>query len=253
MSKDEKLEYAKGVKGEIDNRHKRFYSDVKVAGQDDHWAIHLDGKPLRTPEKRQLVLPTKALAEVIAEEWRGQGERIDLQSMFNTRLVNVALDRTPATRGELGREAARYANTDLVCHLADGPAALRERQEAAWAPMRDWAAKEMGVKLATVEGIIAIAQPEESVEAVRVHASGLDDFRLTALVHAVALLGSAVLGLAVERRRITAVEAFDISRIDEIYQAEKWGEDAEAVKRTERNRAEANAIDLWLDALGPTI
>ena len=253
MSKDKKLEYVKGVKGEIDNRPKRFYSDVKVTGQDDHWAVHLDGKPLRTPEKRQLVLPTKELAEVIAEEWRGQGERIDLQSMFNTRLVNVALDRTPKTRGELGREAARYANTDLVCHLADGPTALRVRQEAAWAPLRDWAEKEMGVRLSTVEGVIAIAQPEASVEAVRIHASGLDDFRLTALVHAVALLGSAVLGLAVERRRITAVEAFDISRIDEIFQAEQWGEDAEAVKRTERNRAEAHALDLWLDALGPTI
>jgi chaperone required for assembly of F1-ATPase len=253
MSKDEKVEYAKGVKGEIDNRPKRFYSEVNVAGQDDHWAIHLDGRPLRTPDKRQLVLPTKELAEVIADEWRGQGERIDLQSMFNTRLVNVALDRTPVARGELGREAARYASTDLVCHLADTPAKLKARQEAAWAPLREWAAKEMGVKLSTVEGIIAIAQPEESVEAVRLHASGLDDFRLTALVHAVAMLGSAVLGLAVERRRITAVEAFDLSRVDEIFQAEQWGEDAEAVKRTERNRAEAHALDLWLDALGPTI
>jgi chaperone required for assembly of F1-ATPase len=240
-------------KGEIDNRPKRFYSEVKVAGQDDHWAIHLDGKALRTPEKRQLVLPTKALAEVIADEWRAQRERIDLQSMFNTRLVNVALDRTPVTRGELGREAARYANTDLVCHLAEAPAALRARQDAAWAPLRDWAAKEMGVRLSTVEGVIAIAQPEDSVEAVRLHASGLDDFRLTALVHAVALLGSAVLGLAVERRRITAVEAFEVSRIDEVFQAEQWGEDAEAVKRTARNRAEAHALDLWLDALGPTI
>ena len=238
-------------KGEIDNRPKRFYREAAVVGQGDHWAVHLDGKPLRTPEKKLLVLPTEALANVIADEWRAQGERIDLQSMFNTRLVNVALDRTPAARAAIGAEAARYAHTDLLCHLAEGPAALRQRQEAAWAPLRDWAGREFGVQLATVEGVIPIEQPADSVERVRLHAVGLDDFRLTAFAHGVALLGSAVLGLAVERRRITAAEAFELSRIDEAFQAEQWGEDAEAARRTDRNRAEARALDLWFEALGP--
>jgi chaperone required for assembly of F1-ATPase len=238
-------------KGEIDNRPKRFYREAAAIGQSDHWAIHLDGKPLRTPEKKLLVLPTEALANVIADEWSAQGERIDLQSMFNTRLANVALDRTPGARAAIGAEAARYAHTDLVCHLAEDPAALRQRQEAAWAPLLAWVGREFGVQLATVEGVIPVEQPADSVERVRLHAVGLDDFRLTGFAHGVALLGSAVLGLAAERRQITAAEAFELSRIDEAFQAEHWGEDAEAVRRTDRNRAEARALDLWFDALGP--
>jgi chaperone required for assembly of F1-ATPase len=241
--------YAKGVKGEIDQRPKRFYSDVSVAGEGDHWGVRLDGKPLRTPEKNLLVLPTEALANVIADEWRAQGERIDLLAMFNTRLANVALDRTPLHRAEMGREAARYASTDLVCHLAEAPAALREKQEIAWAPLRDWASQKLNVKLEAVQGVIACAQPQASIDAVRAHAATLDDWRLTALLHAVALFGSAVLGLAVERRRITAADAFELSRIDEEFQAAQWGEDAEATRAADRLRAEARALDLWLDAL----
>jgi chaperone required for assembly of F1-ATPase len=242
--------YAKGVKGEIDQHPRRFYADVSVVGEGGNWGIQLDGKPLRTPEKKLFVLPTEALANVIADEWRSQAERIDLLSMFNTRLANVALDRTPLHRGEMGREAARYASTDLVCHLAEAPNALREKQETAWAPLRAWAAQKLNVKLEAVHGVIACAQPEASVDAVRAHAATLDDWRLTALLHAVALLGSAVLGLAVERRRLTAVEAFELSRIDEAYQAAQWGEDAEATRAANRARAEARALDLWLDALG---
>jgi chaperone required for assembly of F1-ATPase len=236
-------------KGEIDNRPKRFYTDVTVVGQGDSWSIRLDGKQLRTPEKKAMVLPTEALANVIADEWRAQGERIDLQSMFNMRLANVAIDRTPGARADLGKEAARYAHTDLVCHLAENPAVLRQRQEAAWAPLRAWAGLEMGLSLMPVQGVIAAAQPDESVEAVRRHAAALDDFRLTGLVHGIAMFGSAVLGLAAERRHITAVQAFELSRIDEEFQAQQWGEDAEAARRTERNRAEARALDLWFDAL----
>lgn len=237
------------VKGEADQRPKRFYSRVDVARAEDKWTVALDGKLLRTPEKHALALPAEELAHVVADEWRAQAERIDLQSMFNTRMANVAIDRAPALRAELAEEAARYAVTDLVCHLAEKPDALRARQDAAWSPLRQWAADEMGVRLIAVEGIIAAEQPEASIAAVRRHGMSLDDFRLTALVHAVALFGSAVIGLAVERRRIRGADAHDISRIDEEFQIEQWGEDAEARRFAERSRAEAQALDLWFDAL----
>jgi chaperone required for assembly of F1-ATPase len=239
----------KGVKGEIDQRPKRFYTRVDVAQDADAWTIALDGKNLRTPEKRPLAVPTQALANVIADEWRSQAERIDLLSMFNTRLANVALDRTPGLRAEIVAEAARYATTDLVCHLAERPAALREMQEAAWTPLRDWAGQVLGVSLIPVEGIVATDQPAESIEAVRHHGLSLHDFRLTALAHAVALFGSAVIGLAVERRHILAADAHDLSRVDEAFQISQWGEDAEAKRFTERARAEALALDRWFDAL----
>lgn len=243
------MEYAKGVKGEIDQRPRRFYVEVSVARGEAGWAVMLDGRALRTPEKKLLAFPAEALAGVIADEWRAQAERIDLQSMFNTRLANVAIDRTPAARAELAAEAAKYAETDLVCHLAEGPAVLRDRQEAAWAPLRDWAAEALGVNLQPVAGIVPKAQPRASVEAVRRHAAGLDDFRLSGLLHGVGLLGSAVLGLAVERGRVSAAEAYELSRIDEAFQAAQWGEDDEAVRRADRHRAEARALDLWFGAI----
>ena len=243
------MEWAKGVKGEIDQRPRRFYKEVSTAKGEAGWGVMLDGRPLRTPEKNLLTFPTETLANVIADEWRAQAERIDLQSMFNTRLDNVAIDRTPGARAELAVEAARYAETDLVCHLAEGPAVLRDRQEAAWAPLREWAAEALGVSLQPVAGIVAKAQPGDSLEAVRRHAGGLDDFRLSGLLHGVGLLGSAVLGLAVERGRISAAEAYELSRIDEAFQAAQWGEDAEAVQRADRHRAEARALDLWFEAI----
>lgn len=242
-------EWPKGVKGEIDQRPKRFYTRVDVSPADGGFEVTLDGKSLRTPEKKLCVYPTEALARVIAEEWDRQGERIDLQSMFNVRLANVVLDRTPALRGELAEEVARFAVTDLTSHFADGPSSLRAEQQAGWEPVREWAAETIGARLEAVEGILAKAQPSESLRAISVHAMSLDDFRLTALVHAAGLFGSAVLALAVERGRISAVEAHRLSRIDEDFQARQWGEDAEAVTRAERLKDEARALDLWFGAL----
>ena len=246
----DKPEYAKGVKGEIDQRPKRFYSDVSVAPEGDAWRVTLDGKALRTPNGNPMSLPTEALAGVIADEWRAQVERIDLQSMFNSRLAHMAIDRAARAAGELAAEAARYAETDLVCHLAERPASLKAMQEAGWGPVRIRAGEEMGVKLNAVEGIIPAQQPKESLEAVRRHAEGLDPFRLAGLSHGIALFGSAVLGLGVEQGWMKAAEAYELSRIDEAYQASNWGQDAEAMRRTDRARAEARALDLWFEALG---
>ena len=168
--------------------------------------------------------------------------------MFNTRLAYGVLTVRTTLPWRWPIKSARYAETDLVCHLADGPAALRDRQEAAWAPLREWA-EGLGVALRPSVGIMPKPQPPASIEAMRAHALGLDRYRLAGLAHGVALFGSAVLGLAVERGRVTAAEAYELSRLDEAYQAEHWGEDAEAVRRTESARAEARALDLWFAAL----
>jgi chaperone required for assembly of F1-ATPase len=242
------MEYARGVKGEIDQRPKRFYTTVAVEAADASWTVTLDGRALRTPSGQRLLLPTQALAGVIAEEWRAQGERIDLATMHNTRQAYGVLDRSAEVHAATTAQLARYAETDLVCHLADAPAALRARQDAAWTPLREWAAG-MGVALSPSVGIMPKPQPPASITAMRDHAASLDAFRLGGLSTGVALFGSAVLGLAVERGRISAAEAYELSRLDEAYQAEQWGKDAEAVRRTENARAEARALDLWFAAL----
>lgn len=246
---DERAEYAKGVKGEIDQRPRRFYTDVTVAAEDGFWRILLDKRALRTPGGNPLSIPSERLAEAIAAEWRAQGERIDLYTMHLTRMAYGALDRSPETWEAAASEARRFAGTDLVSYLADRPDVLRDRQQAAWGPLREWAGQAHGVALDTVVGIIPRPQPEASLDAMHAHFTSLDAFRKAGLTHAIPLLGSAVLGLAVERGRLTAADAYEISRIDEAYQVEQWGEDSEAAKRTERGRAEAAALDAWFAAL----
>lgn len=237
------------MKGEIDTRPRRFYQTVDIALSDGGWGVLLDARPVRTPARRMLALPTEALAEVVADEWRGQADRIDFATMHANRLANVAIDRTPDNRDALIAEAARYAETDLVSHLAEDPSALRQRQDEAWAPLRDWADKALGVRLVPVTGIIAAPQPSDSIAALRGHAETLDDFRLTGFAHSVALLGSVVIALAVERRKVTAAAGYEASLVDEAYQTSLWGEDAEAARRRESVRAEAVALDSWFDAL----
>lgn len=243
------MDYAKGVKGEIDQRPKRFYKDVAVVDDGGGWRVTLDGRALKTPAGNPLSLPTLLLAETIAAEWQAQEERIDLHSMLLTRLAYGAIDRTEEAWTTAAQEAARYAGTDLVCYLADRPEALRDRQESAWSPLRAWAGGAHGVVLETVSGVIPHDQAEASLEAMRAHAASLDRFRFAGLAHAIPLFGSAVLGLAVERGRLSAAEAFEVSRIDEVFQNEQWGEDAEAARRTALGRREAAALDRWFAAL----
>ena len=221
---------------------RRFYKTASSARSDTGWRIELDGRPVRTPDKTELSLPSEALASLVVLEWESQAENIDPATMPLTRLSNVAIDRTPETREALADEVAKYTETDLVCHLAANPVELRERQEAGWRPLRDWAGKSLNIMLVPVEGVIASPQPAASILAARDHAMSLDDFRLTGLAWATGLFGSAILALAVEQGKVSAEDAFERSRIDEAWQIEQWGEDEEARTATENRRRDARAL-----------
>ena len=228
---------------------KRFYKQAATVEIEGGWTVELDGRGLKTPEKSPLRLPLKALADAIADEWEAQQDRIRIASMHLTRLANVALDRTPKLRDGMADELARYCETDLLCHLAGSPQDLRDQQDAAWAPIRIWAGKALGIMLVPTEGILASPQPDASLEAARVHALGLDDFRLTGLSYACGLFGSALLALATEQGEIDALDAFERTLVDEKYQMERWGTDAEAEARIAGHRREAAAVKTWFDSL----
>lgn len=231
------------------NRPKRFYKDASVERIEGGWTVHLDGRALKTPAKAGLVLPTEALAAAVAEEWRGQGETLELQTMTLTRLANVAIDRPPEARADLVAEVQRYGETDLTCYLAEHPEDLRLRQDEAWRPWRDWAGETLGVVLVPVHGLMASPQPQASLAAIGVHADGLDDFRLTGLAWACSLLGSAVLALAMERGAVSADAAFKASLVDEDWQMEQWGEDEEALAARAGRERDAQALGVWFAAL----
>jgi chaperone required for assembly of F1-ATPase len=234
---------------EPDARPKRFYSSAAAERLGEAWTVALDGRTLKTPGRAALALPTRALADAIAEEWAGQGERIDLLRLHLTRLANVTLDRVPETREALADEVARYCETDLICHIAEEPEDLIALEEGHWAPIRDWAADTLGVILVTTEGVRAEPQPDASLEAARDYALSLDDFRLAALALGCGLYGSALLAMAVVEGVLSAEDAFESSRLDEAWQIARWGEDEESAAATDAKREEAAALGTWVRAL----
>jgi chaperone required for assembly of F1-ATPase len=213
---------------------KRFYQDVAIA--DDGAALLLDGKTVRTPGKAELVLPTRALAEAVAEEWRAQGERIDPATMPLTKLANSAID------GVVGREPAviddimSHAASDLVCYRAHAPQGLVAAQARHWDPVLVWAKDALGAPLKLGAGVVHVAQPQASLDRLRQTMLGRDAFSLAALHVMTALTGSALLALAVALGRLSPEEAWAAAHVDEDWQISQWGEDAEAAERRENRR-----------------
>ena len=234
---------------ESEERLKRFWKVVDVAPGDDGWSVTLDGRTPRTPAHAKLTLPTEAAARLVAEEWAAQGEFIEPGTMPATRLASTAIDRVSQTREPVADEIAAYAGSDALCYLAEHPTPLVTRQAREWAPWRDWAANELGVALHPAEGIVHRAQDPAAIARVRDLALSLDDFALTGLATAVPLLGSAVLGLALQRGALTGEAAFDLSRLEEAFQEEQWGIDADNAERTALRRAEAVLLERWFKAL----
>jgi chaperone required for assembly of F1-ATPase len=229
----------------------RFYQDVDIAPSDGGYTVRLDGKPIRTPTKALLEVPTRSLAEAIAEEWRSQEETVRPQAMHLTQLANTALDRVAVLRDWVVETLLAYAETDLVCHRADHPIELVRRQQLVWQPVLDWVVETYDAPLHVTCGILPMRQPDESVAALRAAVTSLDLHRLTALNHATSLLGSLVLGLAMLAGRLDDQEAFEASQLDETFQIERWGEDAEAAARRAAIRQELAATCTFARLLGP--
>jgi chaperone required for assembly of F1-ATPase len=230
-------------------RPKRFYQNVSVDGAPPVVRVLLDGKPVRTPARRELVLPARALAEALAAEWAAQGERIDPATMPLTRLVNSALDGVTGREDAVRAEIARYAAGDLLCYRAEAPTELVRRQAEAWDPVLEWTRTELGVQLATGQGIVPVSQPEAALAAIAGVLADLEALPLTAHHVITALTGSAVLALAHARGRLTAEEAWTAAHIDEDWQIGQWGEDAEAKARRARRWADMQAASRLLTLL----
>ncbi len=229
---------------------RRFYATVEVAEAESGFAVLLDQRQVRAPGGRQLVLPTRALAEMVAQEWAEQGEELEVADMHATRLANTAIESVPKAREATAQSVADYAGSDLLCYFAEEPQGLVERQNAHWGPMIDRAEREIALVFARAAGIVHRAQPEETLQKIRTLALELDDFRLAGLAFGSALFGSAILSLALQRGWIDGRQALELSRLDESYQEEKWGVDAEAAERTARLLVEARMLEGWFKALG---
>ncbi|MEQ8818310.1 MAG: ATP12 family protein [Thalassobaculum sp.] len=230
---------------------KRIYKAVAVApaAGGGGFAVHLDGKPVNSPGQRPLVIPARALAEAVAAEWDAQVDKVDARSMPMTGFVATVVDRVSPQRDFVVTELAGYGGSDLVCYLADEPAELTARQEAAWAPLRDWASEAFGARLRPTAGVMPVAQSPDSLAALRRGVEALGDWELAPLHTLTSITGSLVLGLAVLHGRLDAAAAYDASEVDEAFQIEKWGMDREAEQRRRRRRAEVAEAAKFVELL----
>lgn len=228
---------------------KRFYKQAGIAATDAGFAVRLDGKPVKTPAGHALEVPAQALAEAIAAEWEAQESEVKPHSMPLTQLASTAIDRVGPERAAILEQLLNYAGTDLLCYRADFPPDLVERQARGWQPLLDWAREQVGAALAATEGVIAIDQPAEALAALQARLDGLDTWRLTAVQSATAASGSLVLALALEAGRLTGGETFALSQLDETYQIEQWGEDAEAAQRRAILERDIKAAERFLALL----
>src|SRR5271165_3447601 len=219
---------------------KRFYRKAESVQRAGGHSITLDGKPIRTPGKRDLIVPNGALAAAIAEEWNAQQGEVRAATMPLTRVATTTVDRVATQRDAVIRQTANYAATDLVCYRAAHPPPLAARQQAVWQPLIDWAVLRYDAPLAVTSGVIPKSQPAASLRAFAAAVAARDDFTLTALHAATTACGSLVIALALVEERIDAAEAFAASELDESFQIEAWGEDAE---QSERRRLLAADIE----------
>jgi chaperone required for assembly of F1-ATPase len=210
---------------------KRFYKDVAVAHGVNGFAVLLDGKPVKTPGRRALALPTESLAAAIAVEWQSQGGEIIATTMPLLRLANTVIDGVALNARDVVSAILRFGENDLLCYRAHQPPELVKRQAEGWDPLLDWVRQRHGAHMTVAAGFSHVDQSPDALGALRQALEEFDPFTLAALHVIASITGSTVLALAVGEGFIPGAAAFQLSRIDETYQAEKWGEDAEAIKR----------------------
>ena len=228
---------------------KRFYQQAEIVRQGQRYGIALDGKAIKTPAKRDLAVPTAALAAAIAAEWNAQEDEVRPAQMSLAQIANTAIDRVTPQRALIVQQIADYAGTDLVCYRAVRPPELAARQQEVWQPLVDWAVLRYDAPLEITAGVIPVAQSPASLHALAAAVAEHDDFELAALHLLTSACGSLVVALALVEGKLSAEEAFAASQLDESFQIEAWGEDGEQAQRREALAGDIAAAALFLSLL----
>ncbi len=207
---------------------KRRYAASGVVGSEGDYRVELDGRPVTTPARQLLRVPSKPLGDAIAGEWAGQGQCIDPAAMPLMRLAATAIDRVAPDPARVMAGLVAWGMSDLVCYRADHPVELIRRQAVCWQPLVDWIAAEHGAALAVTTGVMPLEQSPEAINALRSVVEGLDSFHLVAVHSIASATGSLVIALALLAGRLGAGEAFRAGALDDLWSLEVWGDDAAA-------------------------
>jgi len=228
---------------------KRVWKQADAVERDCGWGVELDGKPLRTPARDLLTVPTKALAEAIASEWNEVGDKIDPGTLPLTGLANAAVDRVAPDKEAFAKGIARYAEADLACYRAEGPSALVDRQTESWDALIGWGRRRFDVDFRTTRGIVHVDQPAATVDRLSHAVAALDPFRLAGLSPLVTISGSLLAALGVLEGTLMPDQAWDAVTVDDRWQLEQWGSDAEAEAAIDNRRRDFMAAARFLELL----
>ena len=216
--------------------NKRFWTSARLVDAAGGYGVALDGRRVKTPAKADLIVPNRPVAEMIVAEWDAQEGQVDPTKMPATRWANAAIDKVAARQSEVVDMLAQYGTSDLICYRADSPKVLADRQSDIWNPLLIWAKQRFEAPLITTNGLVPVAQPNQSLLNLKTQIERFDPFQLAAFHDLVTISGSLILSLAVSEMKISAAHAWDISRIDENWQIEQWGADDAEVAAANLNR-----------------
>ncbi|MBW9087527.1 ATPase [Rhizobium wenxiniae] len=233
---------------------KRFYTEVSIVEGEGGHAVHLDGRPVKTPAKAALAVPTVRLAELLRDEWANQVEVIDPRTMPVTRLINTAIDGVAVEAQAVFEDILRFSSSDMLCYRAESPENLVLRQQQQWDPILDWVANQHGARFELIEGVMPKDQPRDATAAFSSVLRKYDTAIELAVLHTVTTLtGSAILALAFAESHLAAEDIWRLAHLEEDWTAEHWGEDAEAQNRREKRHAEFQAAVAVFQALKPSV
>jgi chaperone required for assembly of F1-ATPase len=225
---------------------KRFWTTAEAVGGE----VRLDGRPVRTPGRSPLAVPSPALAAALAAEWQAVGETVDPRAMPLTGLANAAIDIVTPDPAGFAAGLARYGESDLLAYRAAHPAALVARQQALWDPLIGWAERRHDVTVIRVEGVIHRPQPEATLARLGAAVAALDPFTLAGLSPVVTIGGSLIAALALVEQAAAPDALWDAVMLDELWQEEQWGADDLALAARAARRAEWDAAVRFLALLG---
>ena len=228
---------------------KRFWNSAEVIDADAGYGIALDGRRVKTPARADLLLPAEPLARCIAAEWNDSGEEVAPRSMPLTGLANAAIDHIAPDKQSYAAGIAAYGETDLVCYRAEGPDRLVQWQAESWDALLGWARRRFDVDFVCQTGIMHVSQPQDTVRKLAHAVAALDPFRLAGLSPLVTIGGSLIAGLAVLEQMMPAESAWEAVSLDDRWQLEKWGADAEAQAALDMRRQDFLAAARFLDLL----
>jgi chaperone required for assembly of F1-ATPase len=238
-----------GQSGRRKSLRRRFYRSAEAArdaGAGGGFRVLLDGRAIKTPMGAVFAAPSRALAEAMAAEWESQHEVISSETMRLTRLAYGAIDRVRGCEAEVVADITKFAASDLLCYRADWPQALADVQAEAWDPVLAWVEERFDAPFLIGQGITPIVQPGGSIAKVKQAFAAYDAFALAAAHAMTALMGSALLALALAHDRLLLEEAWAAAHVDETWQASRWGRDAEAEARLSRRLEDMTAAARFL-------